>query len=441
MLSLNDNLHFSKRQFQFNFQGGKLSTDGGLLLFHTLIKAFQVDYLTAQLFSNRHLPKQQHTFSSVLLQLFYQLAAGYKTADVADELAADPALTLFLDKQRLASQPTLSRFINSLGDESLVKLKRLDHAIRKRAYLVSPPEFTILDLDSTLINTYGEQEGSKFNYHYQQVGLHPLVCFEAFTGDLLAAELRPGAAYSCNGAVSFMQPILDKMQQMKKMPTMILRGDSGFADNKIYTQCETNGCYYAIRLKENNILKQHASHLLAEVNRLASTATGSVALYDDFYYQAGSWAYPRRVVCKVEKKQGELFAEHTFVVTNMDQPAKRLIKLYCKRGLMENYIKEFKNSFCMSMSNRQMKINQNLLLICQIAYNLFNWMKRLTLDAKMGKGQADGIRLRLLKVAGKVVRHGRRTWLELCSCFPYRRQLEEALRKVDLLAHGLALLL
>ena len=222
---------------------------------------------------------------------------------------------------------------------------------------------------------------------------------------------------------------------------MILRGDSGFADNKIYTQCETNGCSYAIRLKENNTLKHTASHLLAEVDRLASTATGSVALYDDFYYQAGSWAYPRRVVCKVEKKQGELFAEHTFVVTNMDQPAKRLIKLYCKRGLMENYIKEFKNSFCMSMSNRQMKINQNLFLICQIAYNLFNWMKRLTLGAKMEKVQADGIRLRLLKVAGKVVRHGRRTWLELCSCFPYRRQLEEALRKVDLLAHGLALLL
>ena len=95
----------------------------------------------------------------------------------------------------------------------------------------------------------------------------------------------------------------------------------------------------------------------------------------------------------------------------------------------------------MSMSNRQMKINQNLLLICQIAYNLFNWMKRLALDAKMGKGQADGIRLRLLKVAGKVVRHERRTWLELCSCFPYRRQLEVALQKVDLLAHGLALLL
>ena len=88
------------------------------------------------------------------------------------------------------------------------------------------------------------------------MGLHPLVCFEAFTGDLLAAKLRPGAAYSCNGAVSFMQPILDKMQQMKKMPTMMLRGDSGFADNKIYTQCETNGCSYVIRLKENNILKR-----------------------------------------------------------------------------------------------------------------------------------------------------------------------------------------
>ena len=94
---------------------------------------------------------------------------------MSDELATDPAFTSFLNKQHLRSQPTLSRFINSLGDESLIKLRKLDHAIRKCAYLVSPQEFTILDLDSTLINTYDKQEGSKFNYHYQQVGLHHLV--------------------------------------------------------------------------------------------------------------------------------------------------------------------------------------------------------------------------------------------------------------------------
>ena len=71
------------------------------------------------------------------------------------------------------------------------------------------PEAIILDLGSTLLNTYGKQEGRAFNFHYQSNGYHPLVCYDGITGDLIKIQLRDGTQYSSTGVVDFLQPILD----------------------------------------------------------------------------------------------------------------------------------------------------------------------------------------------------------------------------------------
>ena len=65
-------------------------------------------------------------------------------------------------------------------------------------------------------------------------------------------------------------------------------------------------------------------------------------IYGKFEYEAGSWDYPRRVVFKIEKPFGQMIHLYTFVVTNMDSSPEELIRFYCKRGQMENFIKESK---------------------------------------------------------------------------------------------------
>ena len=73
------------------------------------------------------------------------------------------------------------------------------------------PEAVILDLDSTLLDAYGKQEGRAFNFHYQSNGYHPLlVCYDGITGDLIKIQLRDGTRYSCTGVVDFLQPVLDE---------------------------------------------------------------------------------------------------------------------------------------------------------------------------------------------------------------------------------------
>ena len=87
------------------------------------------------------------------------------------------------------------------------------------------PEAIILDLDSTLLNAYGKQEGRAFNFHYQSNGYHLLVCYDGITGDFIKIQLRDGTKYSSTGVVDFLQPILEDFPEVK----LLLRGDSGFA--------------------------------------------------------------------------------------------------------------------------------------------------------------------------------------------------------------------
>ena len=213
---------------------------------------------------------------------------------------------------------------------------------------------------------------------------------------------------------------------------MLLRGDSGFATPDLYKQCETNDTSYGIRLKENCSLRKPASDIEDHLFDLTKNDKVSCAVaYGKFMYQAGSLDYPRRVVCKVEKPADQMVHTFTFIVTNMDSPPEDLIRFYCKRGIMENFIKKSKNGFdFVAVSSRSKAVNANRLQIHALAYNIFNWFKRLALSAKMRKQQIDTIRLKLLKTTAKVVHSARDTIFKLCSSCPYKDEFYETLENI-----------
>ncbi len=101
------------------------------------------------------------------------------------------------------------------------------------------PQAVILDLDSTLLDAYGRQEGRAFNFHYQSHGYHPLVCYDGMTGDLIKIQLRDGTQYSCTGVVDFLQPILDEYLNDYPAIRILLRGDSGFATPDLYKESKS----------------------------------------------------------------------------------------------------------------------------------------------------------------------------------------------------------
>lgn len=138
-----------------------------------------------------------------------------------------------------------------MDQDSLEQLNQIIHELRKIICSIRKPEFILFDFDSTLLNTYGNQEEEGFNYHYHAHGYHPLLCYDRLTGDLLNVEFREGTKYCGKEADLFMESLLDEF--LCDFPDMLLylRGDSGFVSPEIYRVLEDKNCKYAIRLKEN----------------------------------------------------------------------------------------------------------------------------------------------------------------------------------------------
>ena len=435
----------SNRQIKINFDGGDLSSDAGLLLIKEFVSKLGIDKLFSRSFkTNDSALFRYHTDKENLLQMIYMIIAGYFEDDASDELTNDPVFKALLNKVALASQPTISRFHNRMDEDTLNQFLSIARALRKKIYSIQMPEAIILDLDTTLLEAYGKQEGRAFNFHYQSNGYHPLVCYDGITGDLIKIQLRDGTKYSCSGVVEFLQPILDEYLEDYPSIKLLLRGDSGFATPDLYKQCEENGTSYVIRLKENNNLREKASYLIDELDEITKENKVDYAVvYGEFMYQAGSWPYERRVVCKIEKPENQLTYLYTFIVTNMDASPEYLIKFYCKRGLMEikfyckrglmeNFIKESKSGFDFaSVSSHSRLVNANRLHIHELAYNIFNWFRRLALSANMRKQRIDTVRLKLLKIAAKVIRSARYTTFKLCSSCPYKNEFYETLSNIS----------
>ena len=190
----------SNRQIKINFDGGDLSSDAGLLLIKEFVSKIGIDRLFSHSFkTNDSASFRYHTDKDNLLQMIYMIIAGNFEDDASDKLINDPVFKAVLDKEALASQPTISRFHNRLDEDSLNQFLSISRILRKEIYSIQMPESVILDLDSTLLDAYGRQEGRAFNFHYQSNEYHPLVCYDGITGDLIKIQLRDGTMYSSTG--------------------------------------------------------------------------------------------------------------------------------------------------------------------------------------------------------------------------------------------------
>ena len=373
-----------------------------------------------------------HVDPDNLLQVIFPIIAAYFEDDCADELTNEPVLTEILRKEVLASQPTLPRFWNRMDEDTLKQFDITDQAMRNTVYSVRHPDFMLFDLDSTLLNTYGNQEGEAFNYHYQAHGYHSLLCFDGLTGDLLKAELRDGRQYCSKGSGECMTLLMKKFREKYPSVGLYLRGDSGFASPELYEACEEHDCKYAIRYKENKKIREFAASEDEALTRATKDNVVAYAVeYGEFMYRASTWPHSRRAVFMIEKPYGQFVHMYTFVVTTMEMSPDKVIQFYCGRGKMENFIKEAKRGFDFSSVRSHSRIvNTNRLRAHILAYNLFNWFRRLVLSVKMRKLRIDAIRLKLPKIAARAVHSAGYITFKLCSSCPYKEEFFETLANI-----------
>jgi hypothetical protein len=426
-------LNFNRR-IKINFDGGDLTSDSGLLLYKEFDEKIGLSATIKENLQVKDSAKfRYHTNSDIAIQKIYQNIAGYHSDNNADELTVDPAFLNILRKEALASQPTISRFNNRLSLENVKQFEKINELLMDKVYSVELPEQIIFDLDSTNFETHGKQYGSAYNYHYSSTGYHPLLVFDGLTGDLIKAELRSGNVYTSRQVVRFVGPVLKRYAKKYPSVARFVRADSGFANPELYKVIEENQGFYAIRLKANATLYKEAKSI---TQRMESLCRHNVydyqVIYGEINYKASSWDKERRVVVKVEKPEGQMCYNYTFVVTNMKSTPKKVVMFYCNRGTMENFIKEGKNGFAFdTMSSSEFIANANKLQLALLAYNFNNWFRRLVLSKSMKSNRIETIRMKLIKVAAKIVKGARYLSFKLCSSCAYKEDFWIILENIN----------
>ena len=433
MVTLQENAVKFNNNLIVSHDGGRLSSDSGLILIDELMDAFQFTQLSKKIVRFNDSRKYwTHTNHKLLKQLVLQIVAGYNTDSAANILQHDPVLQTLSIDEPLASQSSISRFYDRVVVETILTLQVLNQDLIDKARLVRNDTNMIIDLDSTHSDTFGHQEQTAYNAHYGTNGYHPLVAFDGLTGDFLKAKLRSGNQYTSKGVKEFLEPLLAHYNQTIPTTDILVRGDSGFATPDVYDLCDLYENQYVIRLKANRNLYRLAEEFVFYDNQ--HPWDEKEVYYHSVSYQASSWFKPRRVCIRSTREVGELLFKHSFIVTNFSEniSAKRVFETYNKRGTMENYIKEAKNSFFFDKTDSPRFIeNEARMMISLLAYNLVNFLRTLCFEPKSKGLQVNTIRLRLFKVAGKLVNTARQTYLKLSSYHVHQREFYAVFRKIQ----------
>lgn len=422
------------RKIKINFEGGDLTSDAGLLLYKEFDEKIGLSKTIEDNLKVKDNAKfRVHSNPDIAIQKIYQNIAGYHTDDNADELTIDPAFKAVLGKESLASQPTISRFNNRLDKDNLRDFQLINEILMDKVYSIEMPEQILIDLDSTNCRTYGNQYGSNYNFHYSANGYHPLVAFDGLTGDFIKAELRAGNVYTSRQVTRFLGPILSRYSKKYSNIDRFIRADSGFATPQLYRLIEENKAFYAIRLKGYKTLYTKATNITARMDvACRDNIYDYKVIYGEFKYKVSNWDKERRIVVKIEKPEGQMCYNYTFVVTNMTATPKSVILFYSNRGTMENFIKESKHGFAFdSLSSTDYIANANKLQLAMLSYNFNNWFRRLALSRSMKLNRMETIRLKLVKIAAKVINSSRYITFKLCSSCPYKNEFWDTLNRIN----------
>ena len=432
-----DSLDFSSRGSKTvvaDFQGGRLTTDGGALLLGEVADRLGLfDALDAAIPDPRHPVFIVHPQRALLAQRVTAIALGYEDLNDHQTLRTDPALQVAAGgvpepDVPLASPPTLCRLENRVDRKALVNIAEVlvDQFIAAHP---QPPEHLILDFDATDDRVHGMQEMRFFQKYYDDYCFLPLY---VFCGDeLLVAYLRPSNVDASTHTRAVLKLLVRRLRAAWPGVKITIRADSGFCRWRLMRWCDSHGIGYILGLAKNSVLQRAAVDEIERADRLFRLTGQPQRVFGSFAYAAGSWDRRRRVIVK---------AEHTaegknprFLVVNVPGDPQELYEdVYCQRGEAENRIKEQQlDLFADRTSCHRFVANQFRLLLSSAAYVLVQTLRRTALKGtELAEAQVGTIRLKLFKVAARVEVTARRVVFHLSSSYPYQAIFREVHARV-----------
>lgn len=466
---------------ELSFDGGRVCSDGGLLLLRKADDRLELTKVASYCIGDkRRADLVSHTVQDMLRQRVYAIAAGYEDCNDAARLNSDGMHLLAAgylpdSGHRLSSQPTLSRFENSL-DETAIKAMHglLIHTwIRKKKKKNKAPKRVRLSMDTTCDPVHGFQQLTFYNGFYGTACYTPLFVFTE-DGFPLAAELRAGNASPGEGSVRILKRIVAELRLAFPRISIELTADAGFAAPELYEFCERNNVVYFIAAAGHSGFQYHSEDLVVRCrNEYESLAGSALALkkygevadkkarklawkqreerlrfsskeegrmqehherelrirrFGEFSYASREWSRERRVITRVEFTSTG--PDVRYVVTNATsgKPRELYEVRYCRRCQCENWIKDLKNYLkCDRTSCQEWRANQFRLFLHVMAYVL---MWEIRNAAKTPFTTVETIRTQFIKIGVLVKETAKRVSLKMASHHPWRDEFNLVWRSI-----------
>jgi len=427
-----------RREIVARFDGGRISSDGGVFLLRQTDGRLNLLPRLAQCFlDGRNQNLVEHTIQEMLAQRIYGLALGYEDINDHEQLRRDPVFGILAGREDLneplAGKSTLNRMELGAGTNDRYKKitywkEAVDELLVKvfiEAHRSAPTEI-VLDVDTTDLPLHGKQEGRFFHGYYDNYCYLPLY---VFCGEhVLCARLREANHDAAFGCLAEIRRIVAQIRAAWPEVRIVLRGDSGFCRNELMSWCENSGVDFVFGLARNQRLRKIIGRQMHEATQQWNQTGKPARIFSEFEYgtkktKKGGWDRERRVVAKAEHIDGK--ENPRFVVTSLASAGREARVLYediyCARGDMENRIKEQFSLFADRVSTETIRANQMRLYLSAMAYILVSGLRRLGLQAtELAQAQVSTIRIRLFKIGAQIRVTVRKVWVSMASSYPWQ---------------------
>jgi len=412
------------------FDGGRLSSDGGVLLLREIEHGLGLaDVLASCLTDERAPSSTRHSQADMIRARMFAIACGYEDCDDLDALRFDPAFKLACGRlsesgDELMSQPTLSRLENLPSWRQLARMGLGLIDLFCNSFKAVPARI-VLDIDDTADRVHGGQQLALFNAHYDDYCFQPIHIYDAASAKPILSLLRPGKRPSGAEAAQILRHVIRRIRYNWPRVEITVRGDGHYGTPEVMDLLEAQGCGYILGLPTNARLKLIGAPWCedAATRRALAGIAGQdkVRRFFQTGYQAASWSRPRRVVARVEATSKG--CDIRFIVTNLPGRAKVLYeKIYCARGRMENMIKDHK---LYTKSDRtschRWEANQFRLLLHTGAYWLLHQLRQAAPRRSRWRGATfETLRRSFLKIAVRIEELKSHIKIALPSAYPYQ---------------------
>jgi hypothetical protein len=428
----------AKRAVTVRFDQERGSSDGGAVLLGAADRRLGLsEALASCIREDRDPERVVHEIEDLVRQRVYGISCGYPDGNDAARLSSDPVHKLLVGRDPvgeddLASQPTLSRFENSVSRADLHRMGEAlaDRVIeRHRRRRRGRARVVTIDLDPTEDPAHGRQQLALFNGYYRHWCYLPMLAFVSFENEpdqyLVTALLRPGNSADKKGAIGVLSRLLPRLREAFPRARFRVRLDAGFAAPDVLDFLDEQGdVEYAVAMAKNSILVKRARRHMGRARRLSRQSGKSEHVYAETRYATKTWPYKRRVIIKAEvtRHPGRDPKDNPrFVITNMTQTPRWVYeKFYCRRGDIENRIKELHHGLEIDRTScSRFLANQLRVFLTAAAYVLMQELRLKAARTKLARAQISTLRERLLKIGARVHSSVRRIVLQLPMGHPY----------------------